>query len=78
MVGYEEEVKIVVALTYGGGYTFGYSIEHKVSQGIEIEGVVGSFENLNDWTNNQFGWGLMMIPQHFGDQHYNLVTYWVE
>ena len=51
---------------------------HEISNGIGVGGVVGSIADLDIWTENNFQWGIMMIPQSFGDQKYSLITYWVE
>jgi len=62
---------------YSAGYSHGYSLEHVASNGTEVSGTVGYLpEEL--YNSHNFRWGLMMIPRSFGNQEFNLVTYWVE
>ncbi|MBI9103713.1 MAG: hypothetical protein JEY99_14960 [Spirochaetales bacterium] len=67
-----------VVAGYGAGAHVGYGYTHEVSNGIGVGGVVGSIADLGIWTENNFQWGIMMIPQSFEDQKYNLITYWIE
>jgi len=62
---------------YSAGYSHGYSLEHVTSEGTEVSGTVGCMPE-GMWNSHNFNWGLMMIPREFGNQKFNLVTYWVE
>lgn len=80
-LGIDAELKIKAGFAVGGygvGAHAGYGYTYEVSQGVEVSGAVGVIENSDVWENNNFDWGLMMIPQSFGNQEFNLVTYWVE
>jgi hypothetical protein len=60
------------------GFNHGYACQHSISEGFSIEGVVGSIEDEDAWSEAAFTWGMMMIPREFNDQSFSLVTYWVE
>ncbi len=60
------------------GFNHGYACQHSISEGFSIEGVVGSIEDEDKWSETAFTWGMMMIPRQFNDQSFSLVTYWVE
>ncbi|MBU1168723.1 MAG: hypothetical protein KKD44_04075 [Proteobacteria bacterium] len=64
-------------IDYSGGYSHGYSCQSSVSSGFTLSGSVGSIVDSALWAENAFSWGLMLIPKHFNDQYFNMVTYWV-
>jgi hypothetical protein len=80
-LGLDVEITAKVGYVVGGyniGAHVGYGYTYEVSDGVEVSGSVGSIADPTLWTEYGFNWGLMMIPQSFGDQKFNLVSYWVE
>ncbi len=78
-IGVEQENKYGYAyINFGAGIHAGYAYEHNTSDGLEICGAVGSIIGYEDYENNLFKWGSVMIPRSFGDQIFNYVTYCVD
>ena len=60
------------------GFHYGYSYSLTTEDTAFFEGSVGNIPAAQYTPDNLYQYGLMVYPQHFGDQNFVVMNYWVE
>lgn len=60
------------------GFHFGYSYSLTTEDTAFFEGTVGNIPAAQYTPDNLYKYGLMVYPQHHGDQNFVVMNYWVE
>jgi hypothetical protein len=60
------------------GFHYGFSYKLTTEDTAFFEGSVGNIPAAQYIPNNRYQYGLMVYPQHFGDQNFVVMNYWVE